>query len=78
MDTARKARFFARVCDETGSDPERVVHCRRDIAAPLGLTAEETWDVVDELLADGVIETALMSGVHVRLTPAGAQACAED
>jgi hypothetical protein len=78
MDAARKTRFFAKVCDQTESDPERAVHCQRDIAAPLGLTADETWDVVDELLAEGVIETALMSGVHIRLTSAGAEACGEE
>jgi hypothetical protein len=64
-------RFFARLCQVTGDDPERAVDCLVEIACPLGLTEDEAWDAVDELLSEGLIRSALQSGVHVRLTERG-------
>jgi len=78
MDRAITTRFFAQVCAVTGGDTTMVVDCRSAIAQPLRLTDEETWDAVDGLLSDRLLESALMSGVHVRLTDTGARRCIED
>ncbi|MGI8689292.1 MAG: hypothetical protein ACR2M3_12000 [Thermomicrobiales bacterium] len=77
MAGAITARFFAKVCAVTGVDTTTAVHCQSDIARPLGITDEETWDAVDDLLAAGLLEPALLSGVHVRLTATGGQRCIE-
>jgi len=77
VERAIKARLFAQVCAATGGETDRAVHCRSDIARPLGLTDEQTWDAVDELLSEGLLEPALRSGVHVRLTATGAHRCIE-
>jgi hypothetical protein len=66
-------RFFAKLRDVAGGDPERAVDCLAEIARPLELTDDETWDAVDELLAEGLIRSARESGVHVRLTEGGAR-----
>jgi len=78
MDRAIATHFFAQVCAVTGGDTAMVVDCRSAIARPLRLTEEETWDAVDGLLSDGLLDAALMSGVHVRLTETGARRCVED
>lgn len=77
MDVTIKTRFFERVCTATDGDITMAVHCRSDIARPLGLSDEQTWDAVDELLSEGLLESALLSGVHVRLTATGANRCVE-
>ncbi len=61
----------------TGGDGAYVVECLREIAAPLGLTAEKIWGAVDELFAEGLLVAARQSGTHVRLTAAGVGRCVE-
>ncbi len=77
MHGAITTRFFEKVCDATGGDTTTAVHCLSDIARPLRLTDEQTWDAVDDLLSEGLLEPALVSGVQVRLTETGAQRCIE-
>jgi len=77
MHGAITTRFFEKVCDATGGDTTTAVHCLSDIARPLRLTDAQIWDAVDDLLSEGLLEPALVSGVQVRLTATGAQRCIE-
>lgn len=77
MDVAITTRFFEKVCAVTGGDTTIAVHCQLDIARPLRLTDEQTWDAVDDLLSEGLLEPVLVSGLQVRLTATGAQRCIE-